>query len=184
MAASSVSVPTGLQLTYINRWIRSFARSIRTLPSQIFIFVAQRELACCFLHRQSIVSNGMLLIARALVLLIRSGHFDSGFVLSFLFSLVVAHCHCYFILKEAMITLSFIFHFNLQVEMNECDDASNASSWDFDMTLDTPWSKSIDNNRQELRQPPCAASPGGTRTMNIGIIKHSIPVPPILERTW
>ena len=36
MAASHVSVPTELQLTYINRWIRSFARSVRTLPSRIF----------------------------------------------------------------------------------------------------------------------------------------------------
>ena len=44
----------------------------------------------------------MLLIARALVLLI------CGFVLSFLFSLVVIHCHCYFKSKEAMITLSFV----------------------------------------------------------------------------
>ena len=31
---------------------------------------------CCFLHRQSIVSDVMLLIARALVLLIRGGLFD------------------------------------------------------------------------------------------------------------
>ena len=36
MAASHVSVPTGLQLTYINRWIRSFAHSVRQPPSRIF----------------------------------------------------------------------------------------------------------------------------------------------------
>ena len=103
MAASHVSVPQNynshiLIVGYVHLHV-VFVH----YRAGFFIFVAQRELACCFLHRQSIVgsrlvSDVMLLIARALVLLI------CGFVLSFLFSLVVIHCHCYFKSKEAMIT--------------------------------------------------------------------------------
>ena len=51
-----------------------------------------------------LVSDVMLLIARALVFLIHGAFLIHGFVLSFLFSLVVIHCHCYFKSKEAMIT--------------------------------------------------------------------------------
>ena len=109
---------------------------------------------CCFLHRQSIVSDVMLLIARALVLLIRGGLFDLRLCTFFL---VLLGCYSLSLLFQIKGSDDYtLFRFDLQVEMNE--SASNASLWDFDMTLDSPRSKSINNNRQELRQPPCAAS--------------------------
>lgn len=97
----------------------------------------------------------MLLIARALVLLIHGGLFDSRLCTFFL---VLLGCYSLSLLFQIEGSDDYtLFCFDLQVEMNE--SACNASSWDFDMTFDSPRSKSIDNNRQELRQPPCAASP-------------------------
>ena len=118
-----------------------------------FIFVAQRELACSFLHhRQSTVSDVMLLIACALVLLIHGDLFDSWLCTFF-------GCYSLSLLFQIQGSYDYThFCFDLQVELSD-DDACNASSWDFDMTLDSPRTKSIDNNRQELHQPPCAASP-------------------------
>ena len=96
----------------------------------------------------------MLLIARALVLLIRGGLFDLRLCTFFL---VLLGCYSLSLLFQIKGSDDYtLFRFDLQVEMNE--SASNASLWDFDMTLDSPRSKSINNNRQELRQPPCAAS--------------------------
>ena len=97
----------------------------------------------------------MLLIASALVLLIRGGLFDLRL---YTFFLVLLGCYSLSLLLQIKGSDDCtLFCFDLQVEMNK--SASNASSWDFDMTLDSPRSKSINNNRQEFCQPPCAASP-------------------------
>ena len=191
MAASRVSVPTGLQLTYINRWIR-------TLPTGFVIATSLWEFATVYFL--SSLRAGVLLSPpsincpagdlwvmvcfwslvllcfwSAVAILIQALYFLSCSPWLLLIVIVISKQR-----KRWLHSLSFRF---AGWNERECDDASNASSWDFDMTLDSPRSKSIDNNRQELCQPPCAASPGGTRTMNIGIIKHSIPVPQIMERT-